>query len=1051
MPAPFHPTSPARFTGGGARMARWALVALFALLPAVHAAGRAAGAPAEAAAPAASPDLPAHQRVWTQWTVAEGLPQITVSDILQDRVGYLWLATQDGVARFDGVAFRNYTLAEHPGLGHGMVNALGLDRAGALWIGTMTGIARFDGGRIVPVQVDGAGTGVVRTVQPHPDGGMWVSAENGLFLARGRRAVEVRLADAPMPMVTVLQPAGGPALALGHFHLVVDPGGAPRIVALRGRVPPVLSGVPARGGGLWLGTIDGLYRTDFEGRPQGAPLARGREIQSVLEEADGTLWIATDRGLLRGRPGGTPVPVLVPGIDATSWVSRVFMDREGSVWVGTQLTGLHRSRADRFRRFTARDGLVDGAVWSVYEAPDGAIWAGTPDGLYRGGLDGFRLEIAGRDLPHPNATATLRDRRGGLWVGTYTALVHRPAGSRRLVPVPQVGEGGVFALVEAPDGDVLVGSLDGLFRVPAAQPARVERVTLPGAHGGLVVNGIAYGLDGRLWVAYDDGLAYRDAGRWVPAPTAKGSKIRGAVLTAFGDGVLAAGVDGFFYADRTQARKLGRADGLHIDAVHSVLVGERDVWYQGPRGIGRIRADDLAALLRGERARVDVDVFGNLDAAQMAQCNGGQQASGALTQGRWLWCPDLKGLMVFDTARASERAPPPRTQLRALVTPSRRIRLATASAADLELAPGERDVQIEYTGLQLGAADRLRFTGRLVGYDDEWRDLETRRTAYYTNLPAGRYAYELYTTNEDGVRGPTARMPFEIRAYWYETAAARAAGVIALLLLIAGGLRWRLHALHRQREVLEARVCKRTAQLEEANAALGAMNRRLEAASVTDALTGLHNRRYLLDHLPRELARLDRLHAPGHESPAVLTFLHLDLDNFKRINDSHGHRVGDQVLQAAADLLRRNSRAADFVLRWGGEELLLIGHESGREDAHAWAMRIVQGFRDHVFSTDAGPLRVTCSIGHAAYPAGPGAGPSLGWEAVMNLADAATYLAKAEGRDRCIGFELLRTDLPEDFFVRAHAEPRGLEAEGWIRIRRTTCGAVAVPHATHAL
>ena len=978
-------------------------------------------------------DMPPHQMVWRQWTVADGLPQITVNDITQDRAGYLWVATQDGIARFDGVAFRAYTHAEHPGLGHGVVNALALDRDGGLWMGSMAGISRFIDGRIVAVPAEG-GTGIVMGIRPHPDGGMWVAAEKGLFHARGRSARPVRFGGQTPPMVTVLQPATGPELALGHFHLVVDPGGAARVITLRERLPPVLSGALAADGGLWLGTLDGLYSTDLEGRPRGEPVAKGREIQSLRETEDGTVWIGTEHGLLRYRPGREPEPVVVPGIGRNEWVARIFVDRERNLWFGTQLTGLHRAWPDRFRRITARDGLTDGAVWSVYAAPDGRVWAGTPDGVYRGGLPGFERAVAGADLPHPTVSAMLVDRRGGLWVGTYSGLAHQPAGASRPAAVPGAGAGNIAALAEDANGDILVGAVDGMYRIAAGRPPAAQRVELPGRDGGVGITGIVRSRDGALWVGTDDGIVFQEGGQWRHAPAPEDARLRSPTLTAFGDGVLAAGSDGLFHVDRRGARRLGRAEGLHVDVAHSVLVGRSDVWYQGPRGVGRIGIAALQALLRGERSTVPVQVFGDLGSAQMAQCNGGQQDSGALTERRWLWCPSLQGLMVLDLQTVDRRGPPPQAQLQAVVTDRRRIE--TSLDAALALQPDERDLQIEYTGLYLRSAARLNFHGRLRGYDREWQPLGRRRAVYYTNLPPGRYTFELFAVNDDGLRGPTVALPLVIEPHWHERAAVRAAGLIALLLLLVGAVQWRLRALGRQRQRLEARVRRRTAELEAANRELGELNRRLEEASVTDPLTGLHNRRYLLEHLPHELARVARINAAGQAGEAVLTFLHLDLDSFKRINDTHGHRVGDQVLRIAADLLRANSRASDFVLRWGGEEMLVVGRDTRRADVPAWATRIVEAFRHHVFQTDAGPLRVTCSIGYALYPLDAQQRGGLGWEDVMNLADAATYLAKREGRDRCIGIEMVRAGVPADFITQVHADPDRMEADGWIRVQR---------------
>jgi len=974
------------------------------------------------AAPASAPPLPPHQRVWRQWTVEQGLPQITVDAVVRDRAGFLWVGTQDGIARFDGVSFRHYPLRDNPGLGHSLVTALGLDANGGLWIGTLGGLSHFVHGRIEAVQAAAPGTGAINALAADPTGGMWVASYEGVFHADGARVVRVPQPDGDETVSAVLQPPHAAPIAVTAYRLLVDPRGAPRALPFPKGTPPVLTAVLAPDGAIWLGTLSGVYRVDAAARALGAPMLKGREITSFAFDADGAAWVATDQGLWRVPAGGTPERIEAPGIDANAWVVSVLVDAQQSLWVGTQLSGLHRAYAGRFRRFSARDGLVDGAVWSVYEAPDGEVWAGTPSGVFRGGLSGFRQVAGTNELPHPAVMATLKDRDGTLWIGTYAGLSRWPAGAARPTPVAALGDALISALLQRDDGSLLVGGSTGLLKFDGK---RWEQIPLPSPRAS-AVSALVRDSTGRLWVGFDNGVAFERDGKWVAVPHGS-TQLRVTALAPFDDGVLAVSLEGLKFANARGLHALGRTQGLHLDAVHSVAVHGKSVWYQSPHGVGRIDAAQLRELLAGKRQRLDVRVFGDLGSPQVAQCNGGQQQSAAVTGDRWLWCPSLDGLLALDLSRIDALTPAPSARLLELVTPRRHIDNVSSSAVP-QLGPDERDLQLSFTGLDLQNPEQLTFRGRLVGYDDGWKSLGKRRTAFYTNLPPGDYSYEVRARNADGVEGPVTQVAFAITPRWFETRTARLAAIVLALLTVWGLVRWRLAALHRTRAELERKVREATQELREANL-------RLETASLTDPLTGLHNRRFLLEQMPHEIARVDRsqIDARDERLSHVLAFLHIDLDGFKAINDAHGHHVGDQVLNIAADLLRTTTRDADFLVRWGGEEFLVVARDITRDDVGLWSQRIVEGFREHRFETSAGVLQVTCSVGHAVYPPMPKA-QALRWESVLQMADAATYLAKAGGRDRSIGIELLRADIGLDFTDRLHREPHVLEDEGWIRI-----------------
>jgi len=201
-----------------------------------------------------------------------------------------------------------------------------------------------------------------------------------------------------------------------------------------------------------------------------------------------------------------------------------------------------------------------------------------------------------------------------------------------------------------------------------------------------------------------------------------------------------------------------------------------------------------------------------------------------------------------------------------------------------------------------------------------------------------------------------------VRPPWWLTWWFIALALASLALLLRAALRWRLARLRRRNAELEAIIDARTRDLQAAYVAL-------EEASMVDPLTGLKNRRYLSAFMPEELARCLRQQQEAAGRNIDLWVMLLDIDHFKAVNDAHGHAAGDAVLQQFGELLRRTCRDSDIVVRWGGEEFLVLARNADREHAHALATQLCEAIRAHPFVLDDGTvLRKTCSTGVTAFP-----------------------------------------------------------------------------------
>ena len=958
-----------------------------------------------------------HHYVRHSWSLQQGLPQISVASIVQDRQGYIWVATQAGVARFDGVRFTTYEPDTHPALPGLWTRTLMADSAGRVWIGTYKGLALHDKGVFSTVVAADAARFPILEINAiiEDEGRIIVAATQGVFdLVAGKL---VHRAGSPAPATALLE--HGPALLVGTLGAVwrLQDGAATAVPLQSAMEKGQVTRLVHAHGKTWAGTTLGLMVLNG-GQWESAtdePILQNSPTTVLYQDSNHTLWVASNAGIARLRDGkvtevvGDKHPAAIKGVIAA------FEDRERNLWLGSQWSGLNRLWNGSTRRLSGVEGLTEPIVWSLARAPDGRTWVGTTDGLFVFSADRFQQVLRGDQLPHPHAYNLLADA-DRIWIGTRRGLVLWRDGKLETLPqLAPMASAQINGIVRDRAGVMWFPTNEGLFRMDSQ---RLTRYAKEQGLGDIRVRQIRELKDRRMLVATQDGLYEVRGERVLQLGLGRGlgPGLDVTAITELRDGSVIIGSlnEDLYMSDRRhQWTRFAREQGFPANTAFFMTEDDAGfLWEAGIRGVTRANLAEMRQVQAGQAKRATAEMLLNergdrRSGEQGYCCNGAGNSKGFMDPAGVLWLPSRDGVVTLDTLGHTKNATAPTAVIERLQVNAqwRDVR----SGVELALDERARDLAFEFTALSFQDPVSVQLRYRLHGYDKDWRELPAGvpRAANYTNLPSGAYTFEIKASNNADVWNQApARLKFSIAPYFYETGWFRALLAAALCGLMYGAYRLQRRAYERQRAALEQQVNERTQQLHVANLAL-------ELASQTDPLTGLHNRRYLSNQIPADLAFYEREHRRTGGQDNTLLFALVDIDHFKRINDTYGHKAGDRVLQQVSEVLRRQVRTGDYLVRWGGEEFLLVCRPSTRQFVPVLGERIRRAIAGHQFDLgDSVHVSLTCSVGLSESGLYLNGQHAAGWEQLVELADAALYWVKENGRN---GWAALRPEPGVDF------------------------------------
>ncbi len=921
------------------------------------------------AAPAAGldPTKTIGQYVYEVWGVREGLPVASTVGMARTPDGYLWVGTESGLLRFDGVRFTLIDRRLFPDLKADISDLL-VDRAGTLLLGTDRGLVQWrDGATRRYTTADGLVDDRILHLFEDRGGALWIGTRGGLSRFQDRRFTSYTTRDGlPHDVVQYVTQAADGSLWIatngGLAHLAN--GRFRHYTTKQGLASDLVQTVREdRRGVLWVGTFAGLHRM-AAGRITVFTTRDGLShdlVTDLVEDGDGSLWISTyGGGITRYRDERFDRLTTAAGL-ASDFLNGLFLDRDGSLWFTMHNGGLGRLRDGVLTPYTATEGLASDAVRVVLEDRAGALWIGTHGGGLARLQDGRFTTFTTKDgLPSDVVFSLAEDRRGRLWVGAFNGGLARmehgrfTAVAREALPLNHV----VRAMHEDRTGAMWLGTHGGgLKRVV---DDTVTTFTTRDGLGSDFLSALAEDAAGTLWIATSVGLTRYAQGRFTTFTSKDGlagDEINALHTDTDGSLWVASEYGGLTRVKQGRFARIESAGGPFGETIHRILPDDRgNFWCSSNLGVYRVSRQELHEMADGVRRSVAAVLYGIADGMKTAECNGSTQPAGWRARNGRLWFPTQQGVVVVDPAGADQRASAPGAILEEVTVDGER-QLAAPTSRTVVLTPGSRQVELRYTSPFLSAPGRVRFRYRLDGYDDTWVDAGTRRLAHYTDLPPGRHRFRVAAAIEGGAWTSTeATLAVRVEPRFYQTWWFLGACGAAMTALIWGGHRYRVNqllAMERVRthiasdlhddigsslsqiailsEVVRARIAPAAPEVAGPLERIGALSRE-SVDAMSDIVWAISPHRNTPAHLSQRMRRLasDLLPARGIE----LTFDSTD-DGHARLG-IEARREVFLIFKEALNNVVRHAGAAEVTIAIAiarGELRLVVGDNGSGFDA----------------------------------------------------------------------------------------------------------------------
>ena len=758
------------------------------------------------------------QYIQTAWNTNAGLPQSSVHSIAQTKDGYLWLATEQGLARFDGVRFTAFNHRNSKSFPSDYVTALLASRDGSLWIGTDSGLTHLQSG-VFQTYTPGSGlTGEsISALFQSGDGSLWIGTEAGVSqLKDGQFRAYTSRNGLPSDHIRAIQEDRHGALWFGtDAGLACLDRDRLTIFTTRNGLPNsfIRALALASDGSIWVGANGGKLARISSGVvsvvSSGLPTS---DTTALLFDRDDNLWIGYDQhGIARLRHGSVSRYGAAQGLPGNSVTNALFEDSEGSLWIGLLADGLVQLRDGKFTNFGTPEGLSAHTAWNVMEAHDGSIWAGmngTLDHLIDGKVERALLDATSKGGVH----TVFEQGDGTVWVGFGHGKLGRLRNHRTTVFVdPSAGSASINAILEDHAGNLWIGTHGA--GVARFKDGRFEHITGSGR-----VVGMVEAPDGALWIATDgDGVSRFQNGHFT-AYTQKEGLLNGHVMAVYVDpgGVAWVGTasGGLNRIKNGRLTSYAVDQGLFDSTVGTILEDDLgNLWMGCDNGIFRVGKRELNDFADGRVKFIHSVSYGTVDGLRSRECNYGTSTSAWKGKDGRLWFTTVSGLVAIDPKRVVPNHRRAQVWIEHLSFDNHPV----AAENGVRLAPGSGRLDIQFTTPSFVGPEQIRFRYRIDGFDGDWVDAGTRRSAHYTNLSPGQYTFRVQSANSEGVwNGAGASLQFWLQPHYYQAPWFRV--LCGLGILFAGWTLYflRIQRLLRRNQELEDRVRTRTSELEKA-------------------------------------------------------------------------------------------------------------------------------------------------------------------------------------------------------------------------------------------